>query len=42
VGALLVKLREKTLSELEKELVTVWGLVCAQAHQNNSVFFRDC
>jgi hypothetical protein len=42
VGALLVKLREKTLSELQKELVRVWGLVCAQAHQNNSGFFRDC
>ncbi len=42
MGALLVKLREKTLLELQKELVRVWGLVCAQAHQNNSGFFRDC
>jgi hypothetical protein len=42
VGALLVKIREKRVSELQKELVRVWGLVCAQAHQNSSVFFRDC
>jgi len=42
VGALLVKIRETRVSELQKELVRVWGLVCAQAHQNNSVFFRDC
>lgn len=42
MGALLVKLREKTLSALQKELVRVWGLVCARAHQSNSVLFRDC
>lgn len=40
-GALLVKLRTQTLSEFKKEKVRVRGMVCAQAHQNHSVFSRD-
>jgi hypothetical protein len=37
-----IKLRAKTLSGLQKELVRVWALVCAQECQNHSVFSRDC